>query len=58
VTDALTHKHAEEAETAFRDACKLLDREADRGLIHRKAAARRKSRLQRKINQLKSAGAS
>lgn len=56
-SDAVVHKEADKAEAAFRDACKLLDREADRGLIHRNAAARKKSRLMRKINALKAAGA-
>lgn len=41
------------AEAAYRQACKLLDREANRGLLHPNAAARRKSRLARRLNQLK-----
>lgn len=55
VTEALTHKDAETAEAAFLSARRLLDREADRGLIHRKAAARQKSRLQKRINQIRAA---
>jgi small subunit ribosomal protein S20 len=53
VRDALIHGDATTAEAKFREACKLLDREADRGLIHRNAAARRKSRLAQRLNALK-----
>jgi len=56
--DALVRADVELAETRFREACKLLDREADRGLIHRNAAARKKSRLARRLNQLKQKKAS
>jgi small subunit ribosomal protein S20 len=41
------------AESKFRDACGWLDREADQGLIHPNAAARRKSRLARRLDALK-----
>jgi small subunit ribosomal protein S20 len=51
--EALTGTNLEAAEQAFRNACKVLDREADRGLIHRNAAARRKSKLARHLNALK-----
>jgi len=57
VLDALLHKEVDNAEAAFHEASKLLDREADRGLIHRNAAARRKSRLARRINALKASAA-
>lgn len=53
VADALGKSDAAAAEKRFREACKLLDREADRGLIHRNAAARRKSRLAARVNALK-----
>jgi small subunit ribosomal protein S20 len=53
VLDALLHKEVDNAETAFLEASRALDREADRGLIHRNQAARRKSRLARRINALK-----
>ncbi|RMF83793.1 MAG: 30S ribosomal protein S20 [Planctomycetota bacterium] len=52
--DALLHREAQAAETAFQQACRLLDRNADRGLIHRNAAARQKSRLARRLNAIKS----
>jgi len=50
--DAVSAGDVAGAESRFREACKLLDREADRGLIHRNAAARRKSRLARYLNML------
>jgi len=51
--DVLTAGDPALAENKFREACKLLDREADQGLIHPNAAARRKSRLARRLNVLK-----
>jgi small subunit ribosomal protein S20 len=41
------------AETAFRDAVKVLDRNANRRSIHSNTAARRKSRLAKQLNALK-----
>lgn len=51
--DALVHQEVETAEKAIREACRALDREADRRLIHPNAAARRKSGLARRLNALK-----
>ena len=56
--DTLTEKNVASAEQALRDASQLLDREADRGLIHKNAAARQKSRLAKRLNALKQASAS
>lgn len=53
VRDALIHSELENAEKAYYQACKVLDREADRGLIHRNSAARQKSRLALRINELR-----
>lgn len=53
VRDALVHHDASAAEASLKAAVKALDREADRGLIHRNAAARMKSRLSRRLNALK-----
>ncbi|MBN2445781.1 MAG: 30S ribosomal protein S20 [Phycisphaerae bacterium] len=53
--EALAKRDTPTAEEAFRDVCRALDREAGRGLIHRNAAARRKSRLARKLNAQKAA---
>lgn len=44
------------ASTAVGDAISMLDRVANKGIIHRNNAARRKSRLMTKFNRL-SAGA-
>jgi small subunit ribosomal protein S20 len=53
VRDALVHHDAATAEASLKDAVKVLDREADRGLLHRNTAARMKSRLSRRLNALK-----
>lgn len=53
VTDAASGSDAAATEAKFRKACKLLDREANRGLIHRNAAARKKSRLAARIAALR-----
>lgn len=45
------------AEAELRKAAQLLDRVADTGTIHKNTAARRKSRLAKKLNALKAAGA-
>lgn len=51
--DSLSGNDAAKAESAVKNAAKLLDREANRGLIHPNAAARRKSRLAKRLNALK-----
>lgn len=51
--DALVAGDPATAENKYRETCCQLDREANRGLIHRNAAARRKSRLARRLNALK-----
>ena len=57
VTDAMGAGNAASAEAQVKAAVKLLDREANRGLIHPNQAARRKSRLAKKLNALKQAKA-
>jgi small subunit ribosomal protein S20 len=47
--------HAENAEEAVLKAVSALDRAAFKGVIHKNAAARRKSRLMRKLHQLRTA---
>lgn len=42
------------AEQGFKEACKSIDRESARGLIHRNNAARRKSALARQLAALRS----
>jgi small subunit ribosomal protein S20 len=44
---------ADNAESAARIAQKRIDKAATKGVIHRNAAARRKSRLAKKLNALK-----
>lgn len=53
--DKLLHANAAEAEKAFRDACRVVDRTAQKGVIHRNAAARTKSRLSAKMKAKKKA---
>ncbi|MCK0471613.1 30S ribosomal protein S20 [Halalkalibacter sp. APA_J-10(15)] len=42
----------EEATVAFKDAVKRLDKAASKGLIHKNAASRQKSRLSKRLNGL------
>ncbi len=51
--EALQKGSVEDATKAVKLAAQHLDREANRGTLHRNAAARRKSRLQKKLNALK-----
>ncbi|HSN78089.1 MAG TPA: 30S ribosomal protein S20 [Anaerolineae bacterium] len=44
-----------EAEQAMQTALKSLDKAAEKGVIHKNNAARRKSRLMRALNKAKSA---
>ena len=44
-----------EAEQAMKTALKSLDKAAEKGVIHKNNAARRKSRLMRALNKAKSA---
>ena len=41
----------EDAETAVRAAIVALDKSANKGIVHRNNAARRKSRLMKKLNE-------
>ena len=58
VQDAIVKRDVEAGEAAFREACSVLDRGGDRKTIHKNAAARRKSRLARRLNELKAAAKS
>lgn len=51
--EAISGGSAEQSQKAFLEACEALDREANRGLIHKNAAARSKSRLARRLNTAK-----
>jgi len=47
--------HLEEAREAVQVAVSALDNAAQKGIIHRNNAARRKSRLMRRLNQIERA---
>ncbi|MBL8879993.1 MAG: 30S ribosomal protein S20 [Phycisphaerales bacterium] len=53
--DAISSGDSESAQKMLREACALLDREANRGLIHRNEAARRKSRMTARVSNMKKA---
>ena len=55
--DALLGKDAAIAEKELRATAKALDRTASKRTIHRNTAARRKSRLAKRLNAMKKAGA-
>ncbi len=55
--DKLVHAEVTEAQSAFRDACQVIDRTAQRGVIHKNTAARKKSRLNKRLKDRKSAPA-
>ncbi len=52
VTDAVGERNAETARTELRAAIKKIDQVAAKGSLHKNAAARKKSRLQRRVNAL------
>ncbi len=54
--DAFGAGNTDAAVQVVRETTKALDREASKGLIHKNTAARRKSRLARKLNALKAKG--
>lgn len=49
---AIANNNQDEAKTSFVRAQKALDMAASKGVIHRNKAARKKSRLQAKLNKL------
>ena len=51
----LTEGHIEEARQAVRVAVVALDKAAQKGIIHKNNAARRKSRLMQQLNQIERA---
>lgn len=52
VTTAINAKDATTAKANYQDAIKTLDSSARKGVIHKNQAARRKSRLAKKINAM------
>lgn len=55
---AVQQQDVDTAETEYRKTCGLLDKVATTSTLHRNAAARRKSRLARRLNELKKTAAS
>ncbi|MAH65528.1 MAG: 30S ribosomal protein S20 [Phycisphaerae bacterium] len=54
---AVQHKDVGNAESEFRKVCSVLDKVACTPAMHRNTAARRKSRLSRRLRDLKAAAA-
>jgi small subunit ribosomal protein S20 len=52
VTTAIDAGDAEQAKSAYAEAVPVIDRMADKGIIHKNKAARHKSRLNDKIKAL------
>lgn len=50
--EALQTRDTEKAATEFRAAVKKIDQVAAKGSLHKNAAARKKSRLQKRLNAL------
>ena len=55
-TEALHDKDQEAARNQYRVVVKKLDQTAAKGTLHKNAAARTKSRLAKRLNQLSAAG--
>jgi len=55
-TAAITGGDAKKAEDAFRSATRRLDKVAAKGTIHKNTAARKRSRLAKRLNALKAGG--
>ncbi|TVQ78740.1 MAG: 30S ribosomal protein S20 [Phycisphaeraceae bacterium] len=47
--EKMLHASYDEAQAAYRDACKILDRTASKGVLHKNTAARKKSRLNKRL---------
>jgi len=52
VESAIVVNDAAQAKETFADAARKLDKAAAKGLIHKNAAARKKSRLMKKMNTM------
>ena len=51
--DAIQHNDAGKAETEYRKVCSVLDKVSCTGTMHKNTAARHKSRLSRRLKELK-----
>jgi small subunit ribosomal protein S20 len=54
--DKLAHGTVDEATTAMRACAKVVDKTASKGVIHKRQAARRKSRMSAALKTKKTAG--
>ena len=52
VRTALENKNVEEVKTNFNTAVSVINKTAERGIIHKRKAARLESRLTKKVNKL------
>ena len=52
VETAISESNKEAAQTALQEAISTLDRIASKGIIHKNKAARKKSRLTKKVNAI------
>ena len=50
--EAINGKQADEAKTLLTTAVSTIDKAAKKGIIHKNAAARKKSRLMKKLNAM------
>jgi small subunit ribosomal protein S20 len=55
-TDAVVAKDPTAAEAEFRKLTKTIDQTCAKGIIHKNQGARRKSRMQKQLSAIKSAG--
>ena len=55
-TDAVVAKDTATAEAEFKKLTKQIDQTCAKGVTHKNQAARRKSRMQRRLNAITSAG--
>jgi small subunit ribosomal protein S20 len=52
VVESVTAGNGDEAKALLINASKIIDKAASKGVVHKNAAARKKSRLARKLNSL------
>ncbi|AKX45525.1 30S ribosomal protein S20 [Thiopseudomonas alkaliphila] len=57
VIKAIDAKDLEKAQDAYKKAVPVIDRMADKGILHKNKAARHKSRLNERVKQLAQAAA-
>lgn len=50
--EALSANNKDQAQTTLRKACVVLDKAVTKGVLHKNAAARKKSRLTKRFNKM------